>query len=90
MPEEFEHDLIGVLQEHYGNNFDYVLCHNNISSKDMDLLSNLGVELFNQEVNANYFNGSPKSSIWKICPPSCRSRLNRYRVFNTRTYGCAA
>ena len=23
MPEEFEHDLIGVLQEHYGENFDY-------------------------------------------------------------------
>tara|TARA_R100001082_G_scaffold32802_1_gene16963 strand:+ start:246 stop:449 length:204 start_codon:yes stop_codon:yes gene_type:complete len=23
MPEEFEHDLIGVLQEHYGKNFDY-------------------------------------------------------------------
>ena len=23
MPEEFEHELIGVLQEHYGKNFDY-------------------------------------------------------------------
>ena len=23
MPEEFEHELIGVLQEHYGENFDY-------------------------------------------------------------------
>lgn len=23
MPEEFEHELIGVLQEHYGDNFDY-------------------------------------------------------------------
>ena len=23
MPELFEHDLIGVLQEHYGKNFDY-------------------------------------------------------------------
>ena len=23
MPEEFEHDLIGVLQQHYGKNFDY-------------------------------------------------------------------
>ena len=22
-PEEFEHELIGVLQEHYGENFDY-------------------------------------------------------------------
>ena len=23
MPEEFEHDLIGVLQKHFGENFDY-------------------------------------------------------------------
>ena len=23
MPELFEHDLIGVLQKHYGKNFDY-------------------------------------------------------------------
>ena len=23
MPEEFEHELIRVLQEHYGKNFDY-------------------------------------------------------------------
>jgi len=24
MPEEFEHELIGVLQEHYGDNFNII------------------------------------------------------------------
>tara|TARA_R100000544_G_C2199171_1_gene45770 strand:+ start:436 stop:612 length:177 start_codon:yes stop_codon:yes gene_type:complete len=34
MPEEFEHELIGVLQEHYGENFNIIWDIENEELKD--------------------------------------------------------
>ena len=42
MPEEFEHELIGVLQEHYGKNFDY-----NWDSEEDFILKIVMVKQFN-------------------------------------------
>ena len=60
----------------YKNEFDFVICHNNISSTKW--LENLNIDLYDQEK----YESTAKGSFLKICPPRLRKNCHEFIVDN--------
>lgn len=62
----------------YGDEFDYVICHNNLSGWMLDYIKNINIKLLEQS-HGDEMEYVPRGVAWKLYPP--RLRVDAHEVF---------
>lgn len=64
----------------YGDEFDYIICHNHLSEQQLSVVSGMGVPMYEQKIECCGLNIDPgKTNSWKLFPP--RLRMSSHEIF---------
>jgi hypothetical protein len=65
----------------YGEEFDYVICHNNLTNEHFEYIKSLGITLFEQN-HCQEMEYVPKGVAWKLYPPRLREDAHEMFIDN--------
>ena len=74
----------------YGNEFDYLICYNNLPKSRVEELSSIGIDIYDQTEEgkklfppiSDFENTLSGGAIWKICPPRLRKESHEIVLDN--------